>query len=160
MRRVVIESPYAGDTERNVAYALLAMSDCMRRNEAPLATHVLYTQFLDDRVAEQRALGMTAGFAWGDCGELRAVYGDLGISGGMAAGIARAHATGQLVEERRLFVRCCDLLWVADTDAAADFLRAHGAEHRRVGAGAPLRGACRQCREKLPPLPAPKRIAP
>lgn len=35
MRRVVLESPYAGDVEKNVAYARLALRDSIQRGEAP-----------------------------------------------------------------------------------------------------------------------------
>jgi hypothetical protein len=44
MRRVIIESPYSGDVETNVAYARAALRDCLSRGEAPLASHLLYTQ--------------------------------------------------------------------------------------------------------------------
>lgn len=47
MRRVVIESPYAGDVERNVRYARASLSDCLRRGEAPLASHLLYAVNLE-----------------------------------------------------------------------------------------------------------------
>ena len=42
MRRVIVESPYAGDVERNIAYVRAAMRDCLMRGEAPLASHLLY----------------------------------------------------------------------------------------------------------------------
>ncbi len=50
MRRAIIESPFAGDVERNVRYARAAMRDCLMRRETPYASHLLYTQegVLDD----------------------------------------------------------------------------------------------------------------
>jgi hypothetical protein len=39
---VVVESPYAGDVERNVKYAKACMLDCLHRGEAPFASHLLY----------------------------------------------------------------------------------------------------------------------
>lgn len=60
MRMVIVESPYAGDIERNVAYARACIADCLKRGEAPFASHLLYTQpgVLDDGVpAEDRWLG-------------------------------------------------------------------------------------------------------
>lgn len=42
MRRVIVESPYAGDVIRNVEYARAAMRDCLQRGEAPFASHLLY----------------------------------------------------------------------------------------------------------------------
>lgn len=40
MRRVILESPYAGDVEANIAYARRCIADCLRRGEAPI---VVYT---------------------------------------------------------------------------------------------------------------------
>jgi len=50
MERVVIESPYAADTEEgidiNEAYAELAMHDCLvNYNESPYASHLLYEMY-------------------------------------------------------------------------------------------------------------------
>jgi hypothetical protein len=41
---VVVESPYAGNIERNLRYLRACMADCLRRGEAPFASHGLYTQ--------------------------------------------------------------------------------------------------------------------
>jgi hypothetical protein len=102
MRRVLIESPYAGNVEQNVAYAHAALLDCLRRGEAPFASHLLYTQVLDDELLPERHLGMEAGFAWGEVAEATVVYQDLGISNGMARGIQRARDAGRPVEYRTL----------------------------------------------------------
>lgn len=104
MRRVIVESPLAGDVARNVAYARACMLDCLKREEAPFASHLLYAQpgILDDLDPVQRELGMIAGFAWRDVADLTVVYTDLGISGGMERGIADAKAKGRPVEYRTL----------------------------------------------------------
>jgi len=102
MKRVVIESPLSGDFRRNIRYARLCMLDCLRRGEAPYASHLLYTQVLDDASPADRALGMSAGFAWNGAAEKAAVYTDLGISGGMLAGIERHNAKGTEVDIRKL----------------------------------------------------------
>lgn len=102
MRRVIVESPLAGDVDRNVAYARACMLDCLKRGEAPFASHLLYTQCLDDLIPAQRELGMVAGFAWRDAAEASMVYMDLGISSGMERGIADAKAKGRPVEYRTL----------------------------------------------------------
>lgn len=103
-RLVILESPYAGDTERNVAYARAAMSDCLRRGESPYASHLLLTQpgILDDGDPAERAHGIAAGLAWGERADATVVYTDLGISRGMAEGIVRAEARGRPVEMRSL----------------------------------------------------------
>lgn len=92
MRLVVIESPYAGDEATNLEYLRACMADCLRRGEAPFASHGLYTQpgVLDDSKPEERKLGIAAGFAWRNMAEATVVYTDLGVSRGMVAGIKHA----------------------------------------------------------------------
>ena len=41
---VYLESPYAGDVEKNIKYARLCMKDSLDRGEYPFASHLLYTQ--------------------------------------------------------------------------------------------------------------------
>ncbi|WP_178996870.1 DUF7768 domain-containing protein [Paenarthrobacter nitroguajacolicus] len=104
MKLVIIESPYAGDVPRNEAYARRALADSLARGEAPLASHLLYTQpgVLDDTKPEQRRKGIEAGFAWGERAELTAVYVDQGTSPGVEMGIAAAKACGRPVEYRSI----------------------------------------------------------
>ena len=104
MRRVVVESPYAGDIAGNEAYARAALADCLARGEAPIASHLLYTQpgVLDDGIPAQRTQGINAGFAWGLMAEAVAVYIDRGISAGMMLGIETYRAAGLPIELRRL----------------------------------------------------------
>ena len=83
MRTVAIESPYAGDVARNVRYAKACVRDCLRRGEAPYASHLFFTQegLLDDNVPKERKLGIAAGFAIAEKCDARVVYDDLGQSG-------------------------------------------------------------------------------
>ncbi|MHA1872624.1 MAG: DUF7768 domain-containing protein [Candidatus Heimdallarchaeaceae archaeon] len=94
MERVVIESPYAADTEEgidlNEAYAELAMHDCLvNYNESPYASHLLYTRrfVLRDEVPADRKLGIEAGFYWRDVADKSVFYKDLGWTSGMKKGI-------------------------------------------------------------------------
>ena len=105
MRRVIVETPYAGDIEKNIHYARLCLHDCLLRNEAPFASHLLYTQesVLDDNILEERKFGILAGFVWGDVSDATVVYTDYGISNGMKEGIVRAETAGRPVEYRKLF---------------------------------------------------------
>ncbi len=102
MKLVIIESPYAGDIETHVEYARACISDSLRRGEAPIASHLLYTQprILNDNVLGERALGLKAGWAWYKAADICAVYVDHGISAGMARGIIEAHTNGIPVEVR------------------------------------------------------------
>jgi hypothetical protein len=108
MLLVILESPYAGPDlatiRRNVAYARLCIADSLKRGEAPIASHLLYTQpgILRDRVPEERALGIAAGLAWRQVAQLTAVYTDLGVSPGMQAAIDSAGREGRAVVFREL----------------------------------------------------------
>lgn len=113
MKRVVIESPLSGDFARNIRYARLCGLDCIRRGEAPYASHLLMTQFLDDALPEERRLGMEAGFAWGAAGHKVVVYQDLGVSNGMKEGLKLAIEREQEIEYRNLPQ---DLLSLLDKD--------------------------------------------
>lgn len=101
-RLVIVESPYAGDVEANVAYARECLADCLRRGEAPLASHLLYTQVLDDLLPDERSLGIEAGLAWAVKADATVVYTDLGTSSGMGYGIKHAECLGRPVEYRTL----------------------------------------------------------
>jgi hypothetical protein len=106
MKRVIIESPYAGrtsiDRNYNLAYARALMLDSLRRGEAPFLSHLLYTQVLDDDVPEDRKLGIEAGFAWGKVAEETVVGTNLPISDGMKLGVERSIKDDRIVIERTL----------------------------------------------------------
>lgn len=102
MRRVIVESPFAGDVERNVGYARACLRDCLLRGEAPLASHLLYPQALDDDIAHERALGMAAGWVWFGAAAALVVYTDFGVSEGMRRGIERAKSQELPIEYRTL----------------------------------------------------------
>lgn len=99
---VLIESPYAGNVKVNEAYARECMRDSLLRGEAPFASHLLYTQVLDDLDPIERQMGIEAGLRIGSFAEKTVVYADLGISSGMEYGIERAIRDGRTVEYRRL----------------------------------------------------------
>lgn len=102
MALVIIESPYAGDIERNTTYARRAMRDSLMRGENPIASHLLYTQphILDENKPEERKRGIEAGFAWWRFSDLIAFYTDYGWSAGMKAALERADMHGKLREYR------------------------------------------------------------
>ena len=94
LRRVILESPYAGEVDANVAFARRCVRDSLERGEAPLASHLLYTQpgILDDTIPIERLRGIGAGLAWYRLAEACVVYLDRGLSDGMRCGIAAASA--------------------------------------------------------------------
>ena len=102
MRRVILESPFAGNRVLNAEYLRLALLDSLSRGEAPFASHGLYPGALDDDNPEQRQLGIDAGLTWGAVAEATVVYADLGISKGMEYGIQNANAAGRPVIWRHI----------------------------------------------------------
>ena len=106
MRLVVLESPFRGqdkeETGRNVAYAQRCLLDCHRRGEAPIASHLLHTQVLNDNIKDERHQGIEAGLAWIAAADAVVVYVDYGISSGLVRAIERARQLDIPVEERSL----------------------------------------------------------
>lgn len=95
MNLVIIESPYAGDVDNNIAYAKLCVRDSLLRGEDPLASHLLYTQegILNDDIPEERIRGMSAGLHWYLVAHKAVFYCDRGVSSGMVEAliVARNH---------------------------------------------------------------------
>ena len=106
MRRVILESPYGSPSAwqrfKNRRYARACLKDCLSRGEAPFASHLLYTQVLDDGDPHEREWGIASGFAWLEIADASVVYIDRGISRGMRAGIDAAFHEGVPVEYRSL----------------------------------------------------------
>jgi hypothetical protein len=119
---VVVESPYRGDEAAQrepggvyarAEYARAAIADSLARGEAPFASHLFYTQFLDDTHDASRRTGLMCGWAWLTRASLVAVYLDLGWSPGMREGVSLARSLKLRVEERSVPG------WVAPTPAPA-----------------------------------------
>lgn len=102
--RTIIESPYAGNIERNMAFLRAAMRECLLKGEAPYASHAIYTQpgVLRDEDPAERKHGIDAGLAWSEAGQKIVVYTNFGISRGMEYGIKRHQDAGKIVEMRVL----------------------------------------------------------
>lgn len=103
MQFVILESPFAGDFAKNREYANQCLRDCLLRGEAPFASHILYTEALDDTKPNERELGIEAGLMIGKHASRTVVYTDFGISKGMKYGIQHARAHNRPVEYRSLY---------------------------------------------------------
>ncbi|WP_454650769.1 DUF7768 domain-containing protein [Bradyrhizobium liaoningense] len=97
IKLVVLESPYAGAVNDNVAYARRCLMDCALRGESAQASHLLLTQVLDDTKPDERALGIALGLAWREAAHYSVFYTDRGWSRGMQDALKSA------LEERRPF---------------------------------------------------------
>jgi len=108
MRSVILEAPFKGEnwesTEENVRFARLCGHDCFLRGEAFFASHLLYTQehVLNDKIPEERKLGIEGGFVWKEVSDATVVYINRGISKGMDLGIKAALKMCHPVEYRCL----------------------------------------------------------
>ncbi len=104
MKLVILESPYAGEIQKNITYARACVRDSLLRNESPIASHLLYTQsgILDDNIPGERQLGIDAGLAWKTVAQATVVYADYDITPGMQYGIDQAKKHGLEVDIRYL----------------------------------------------------------
>lgn len=102
MKLVVIESPYAGDVDRNLLYLDFCIRDCLDRDESPYASHRMLTSALDDNDALQREAGIEAGLAWRRRADDRLFYIDLDWSRGMLAARTLYMSEGLSFEWRKL----------------------------------------------------------
>lgn len=114
MRKVIVESPFAPKGTNPISRALdgwhkrrylrACMRDCLLRNEAPYASHGLYTQagVLDDTIPEERDYRIKAGFEWRERADATVVYLDLGRSTGMEYGIKHAKKLNHNIDYRYL----------------------------------------------------------
>lgn len=105
MKRIILESPFVGDVEGNIEYARLCVRDSLMRGEAPIASHLLYTQdkILNDNIPEERDRGIRAGLAWKKVADLHVFYVDKGMSPAMKIAMGYANEKNIPTELRYLF---------------------------------------------------------
>ncbi len=99
---VMLESPYAGDVESNEDYARRCVLDSLRRGEAPMAGHLLYTQVLKDANPTERELGIRAHLAWLRRSRGVVVYTDRDVSPGMRRAVELSMSLRIPVTQRKL----------------------------------------------------------
>lgn len=96
---VVIESPYAGDVERNVAFCRAVCRYAVGQGYSPYASHLIFTQFLDDNIPSERKAGIDAGLAWARHAEQAwfCLRPDEGLSNGMRYALNQHISEGRAV---------------------------------------------------------------
>ena len=104
-RMIYICSPYAGNTEENIAFARQACGYAIRQGAVPLAPHLLYPQILNDSVPEERETGIRLGLEMLERCEELWICGDR-MSAGMKRETAYAKARG--IPVRRIPV--CEIM--------------------------------------------------
>lgn len=101
---VYVCSPYAGDTVKNILAARKYCRFAVDHNAIPLASHLLYPQFLDDENPDERDLGLFFGNILMDkCDEVW-IFSDGEYSPGMRAEYERAVRKGYRI---RYFTTDC-----------------------------------------------------
>lgn len=102
MKRTLLLSPYSGAVERNMLYARAALLDSISRNEAPLASHLLYPQVLDDTISRERELASDMEGEWLRVSDQVVAYQDYGITDGMELTLRKAAQLGLPVSYRTI----------------------------------------------------------
>lgn len=97
-KTVCVESPLKGDLPKNLEYARQCLRYVLDKGHAPFASHLLYTQVLDDRVKWQRDKSLNAGIDFGRLCEERWFFTGLGMSEGMKLALNSANEVGQHIE--------------------------------------------------------------
>ena len=101
---VYICSPYSGDVERNIINARRYARFAVDKGMIPIATHLMFPQFMDDRNEAERDLAMFMDLALlSKCAEIW-VFGSR-ISKGMSIEIQKAQARNQPI---RHFTANCE----------------------------------------------------
>ena len=86
---VYICSPYSGDTKKNIENARKYSRFAVDKHYLPIAPHLLFTQFMNDEIPEERETAIFMNFVlMSKCAEMW-VFGDV-ISAGMQAEIKHA----------------------------------------------------------------------
>lgn len=102
MRHIIIESPYAGDVDRNLRYLRACCRHAVEQGDIPFASHLFFTQFLDDTKQNERSLGIQMGYSFWQQAEQVVFYVDLGMSNGMKDALARCVLEDKPYQIRRL----------------------------------------------------------
>jgi len=109
MSLAIIESPYAHKSDfewlRNIQYARIACKEETFLQRTAFASHLFYTQYLDDTVAHERKLGIESGFKIMELTKdvVQVFYVDFGMSKGMIQAVEKGEKLGVQQEFKTLF---------------------------------------------------------
>jgi hypothetical protein len=122
--RVIVESPFKTSEIRlldgsfvtikeadNIEYARACCRWCSDRGMTPFASHLFYTQFLDDTVKDERERGIKHGFEWSKVTRQTLFFVDRGFSSGMEWGYKNAEELDQTMKVVKLGGKW-DLGWI------------------------------------------------
>lgn len=93
---VYICSPYSGNVNRNIEMARKYCRFAVDKHYLPIAPHLLFTQFMDDTIPEERETAIFMNFViMSKCAEMW-VFGNV-ISAGMQSEINRAKRKNMMI---------------------------------------------------------------
>jgi hypothetical protein len=99
---IIVESPLAGHPHgpvKGLEFARACCADVARNYGCSVfASHLFYTQFLDDTNPTERVLGINLGLALAARADIIRYYTNFGISGGMQLSITTAAKWGKVIE--------------------------------------------------------------
>ena len=93
-RKIYVASKYAGDVEKNTAFAVNCCRRVIDEGCMPIDSHLLYPQMLDDNNPDEREMGLMFGLA------LLAVCDEVWVFGEVSAGVAREVAEAKKLKKR------------------------------------------------------------
>jgi hypothetical protein len=102
MIKTIIESPFQGNVAENIEYLQECIRHSLSLEEAPFASHQMYTSALDDTKLEERSAGINAGYEWMKLASFVAFYVDKGMSDGMHQALDKALELKKSIIFRRL----------------------------------------------------------
>ena len=100
--RVIIESPFGGELDRNIKYLWRCVRDSIERGEAPFASHGFYPAVLNETLLPERELGIKLGYEWMEVATVVAFYIDYGWSPGMKKAYNRAKKLEKPIVRRKI----------------------------------------------------------
>ena len=93
-RKIYVASKYAGDVEKNTAFAVNCCRRVIEDGCMPIASHLLYPRMLDDNNTDEREMGLMFGLA------LLAVCDEIWVFGEVSARVAREVAEAKRLKKR------------------------------------------------------------
>ncbi len=97
--KVYVASKYAGDIEANVQAARFYCRRVIDEGYMPIASHLLYPQFLDDSKPEERELGLLFGLA------LLKLCDEVGVFGDVSPGVEKEIEEAKQLKKKLRFIK-------------------------------------------------------
>lgn len=105
-KAVLVVTPFMAEDPAKAAkmnrYALRATKDSLGKNEAPLASHLFYSEVLNVRNPIERDIGLQSQLTWLKAADIVAVYLDFGITPAMQVAINAAVLKNKRIEYRTI----------------------------------------------------------